>query len=96
MERERKKEDIKPTGQAKVILIMDHEIVQANFFFNSVIFPFLWVSSPFDSLDWGLTLVRGTASYSNEGLAAVTIYHKRHMSLFEEREIVSNFGRSIS
>ena len=24
-------------------------------FFCSVIFPFLWVSLPFDSLDWGLT-----------------------------------------
>ena len=33
----------------------------------------LWVSSPLDSLDWGLTLVRATASYSNEGLVAVMI-----------------------
>ena len=42
-------------------------------FFNSVVFPFLRVSSPLDSLDWDLTLVRTTASYSNEGLVAATL-----------------------
>ena len=36
-------------------------------FFYSIIFPFLQVSSPFGPLDWGLTLVRATASYLNEG-----------------------------
>ena len=41
--------------------------------FLFVIFPFLRVSSFFDSLDWGLTPVRATASYSNEGLVAATI-----------------------
>ena len=35
--------------------------------------PFLRVSSPFESLDWGLTQVRATASYLNEGLVAATI-----------------------
>ena len=44
------------------------------YFFYSVIFPFLRVSSPFDSLDCGLTPVRVTASYSNEGLVAATIH----------------------
>ena len=42
-------------------------------FIYSVIFPFLRVSSPFDSLDWGITQVRGTASYSNERLVDLTI-----------------------
>ena len=41
--------------------------------FYSVIFPFLRVYSPFDSLDWGLTRVRATASYLNEGLVARTM-----------------------
>ena len=43
------------------------------YFFYSVIFPFLRVSSPFDSLDWGLTWLRATGSYLNEGLEAATI-----------------------
>ena len=38
--------------------------------FVFVIFPFLRVSSPFDSLVWDLTLVRATASYLNEVLVA--------------------------
>ena len=38
------------------------------FDFFSVIYPFLRVSSPFNSLDWGLTPVRVTASYLSEGL----------------------------
>ena len=35
--------------------------------------PFLLGSSPFDSLDQGLTPVRVTASYWNEGLVAATV-----------------------
>ena len=31
------------------------------------------VSTPFESLDWDLTLVWVTASYSNEGLVAMTV-----------------------
>ena len=41
--------------------------------FFSFIFPFLKVSSPFDSLDYGLTPVRVTASYLNERLVPKTI-----------------------
>ena len=44
-------------------------IYRNSFFF----FSFLRVSSPFDSLDWGLTLMRGTSYYSDEGLVAMTI-----------------------
>ena len=40
----------------------------------SVNFPFLRVSSPFDSWDWGLTPVRATASYTYEWLVAATIF----------------------
>ena len=42
----------------------------SNFFV--IIFCFLRVSSPFNSLDRGLTLLRVTASYSNKGLIAAT------------------------
>ena len=49
-------------------------LVLTNNFFYSVIFPFSRVSFPFDTLDWGLNPVRVTASYSNEKLAAATIY----------------------
>ena len=37
------------------------------------VIPFLRVSSPFDSLDWGLTPVRVTASYSNENEGLVVV-----------------------
>ena len=52
---------------------VDSKIFGHRLFLNYVISPFLWVSSPFDSLDWGLTPVRATTSYSNEGLVASTI-----------------------
>ena len=42
-------------------------------FFYSVIFSFLWVSSPFGSLHRGLTRLRAHPSHSNAGLVAATI-----------------------
>ena len=41
-------------------------------FYFSVIFPFLLVSSPFDSWDWFLTLVGATASYSSGAFELAT------------------------
>ena len=58
------------------IFLMRNAALEISITFHpifSVILPFLRVSSPFDSLDLGLTPVRATSSYSNEGLVAVTI-----------------------
>ena len=41
--------------------------------YTTVIFTFLQVSSPFNSLDWDLTRVRATASHLNEGLVTMKI-----------------------
>ena len=72
--------------------------------FYSVIFPFLRVSSPFDSLDWGLTLVRAIASYSKKTRWSPFVWYSNgirkpaHLAsnLFSTIWILNEFGIQIS